>query len=203
MKTLASILFAVLFLATASLSHAQLLLTQTATINQSVVSATTIPLSFSAFDPSLGTLTLVSYSITGTLDISGYITRTGAYNITFNLPYRLQGGSPLSQLDAQTISSNISGGSVSAGTTVPDNYNVSIQVSNLSKTATPSAITFQSGLLKTPTTGSYSIGSAVLDGTVTLTYEYTPAAAPEPTSWALMLAGLGMLLFWQIRRYRA
>jgi hypothetical protein len=50
-------------------------------------------------------------------------------------------------------------------------------------------------------TNTFSINSAAITGNLTLTYNYTPAV-PEPTTWALLLGGLGLLL-WRYRAARA
>jgi hypothetical protein len=200
MKMPALLLIPILFLTLISKGYAQVLAQTDTFTNVSIVSSTSIPLTFAAFDSSLGTLNEVDYSLVGSLNINGYITRTAAYNITFNLPYRLEGSG--SQLDAQTISSNISG-TTTAGAITPDNYNISIQTDNLSTTVTPTSLYFQSGLLKAQTSNSYSISSATVTGTFTLTYDYTPVATPEPSSWALGFIAIGGVLFLRSRVRRS
>jgi PEP-CTERM motif-containing protein len=50
--------------------------------------------------------------------------------------------------------------------------------------------------------GVFFGGVAVVDVSTTVTYTYAPgqiSAVPEPSTWALLLGGLGLLAFWRFR----
>jgi hypothetical protein len=192
MKKIACILVTISFLSAASLVHAADIVQTDTFSNESINSAMTIPLTFNSFNSSLGTLDQVDYAFTGTLNVTGTTTRSGAYNITLNLPYRLEAAG-MQQLDARTITTNLTG-SGPTGTTLSGPYSFSFQVDNLADNP-PTSLYFPSALQNNHTGSnglSINLNTESISGTFQLTYDYT--AAPEPSTWALLLVGFGLLV---------
>ncbi|MFN3370399.1 MAG: choice-of-anchor E domain-containing protein [Sphingomonadaceae bacterium] len=178
-----------------------------------VATGTSVPLSFAQFNPSLGMLQSVLLTFTGSYSATGTIRNPAAapavrtYTLTtgviasidgagFDLDVPLGGGSIVLAIPAQT--------------TIPASYSGTGSGSSLLSSGLGSFIGNGSVLLSFIGTSLFnSTGNAQLNlarqlgGTVQLDYAYLPTAAiPEPQTWALMIAGFGLMGL-GLRRRRA
>ena len=131
------------------------------------VTGTTTSLGLLPFDTSLGTLDSVSVSVM----LGGQLTDGDSTTETFVLPI-LEGGITQGCGD-------VGGCSFTASFSLNDDSN-------------PSALL----AVKTAFTQTFTVTGTVTNPSAsgTLTYDYTPAAVPEPASWGLLLTLIGMCL---------
>ena len=132
------------------------------------------------------------------------------------VPYSLTGISQLDYLSSKyTYSLGIGDQSTSSALTGSGTSSDTYNISSLNGAAILSEFTGTGSINLTGTTftqtnltntGGNTSSSQVTFGnlTGTVTYTYLPTVtAPEPSTWAMMLGGLGILVFWQTRLRRS
>jgi hypothetical protein len=130
--------------------------------------------SFPKFDPSLGTLTQISETLTGSVD---YLAGNGP--ITQTLEVTLTDVSAEQSFSPGSITIDLAGTSTNAATLAG--------FTGLGDALTSASFRVSSAL-PPGTTFIWFLGSATLDGSITYTY-----TIPEPSTWAMMLVGFAGL----------
>lgn len=157
-----------------------------------------------AFDPTLGTLTATSFSLTGTftpaVGYSANVSPTPPGTVLFNPYIEISGGSPNSgSILRDTIT--LPGQSVLAtngvATGAPETINTtrSVPLANLPGAGGPSNLDFfifSGSGITLPPGGNVPNDNGTINAQLALTFTYAPAgtAVPEPASAALLGAGL-------------
>jgi hypothetical protein len=205
---------------TMSLSAFAASVSYSTTVPSTDLSFTSSALSFQQFDPTLGTLTSIEFTVSGNA-----ATTTTAENLdSVTEPYILSVGAKL-KLETAATGGVVLNENVSVSGTSLDIASEDTQVIHLSGSANSTssydgatgAFVSGSGTLASSInlsdfigTGTYSLftlgsiySSNQIDGannttnvgsagaTVTVTYNYT--TIPEPTTWAMLMGGIGMV----------
>ncbi len=178
--------------------------------------------SLAAFNPDMGTLTGVTLTLNldSTATVEGINVSGGAASFTGSVTFGTTlTGPDGTTLTATTVSGVLSGtaetGALSitplSGPEVEQTVSASVPLGNLSSYVgttpvnftllAPSGAGFTSSGSQLSGSGLFAIGGtgAVNGGSVTVDYTYS---APEPSTWALLFGGLGLLAFWRSKTRR-
>lgn len=170
-------------------------------------------LGFAGFDVGLGTLTSVEYTFKNTISgtVRGENTSNKAQTVNLSsgamLTLNIASLSPISVASVYSTTANLTAydgtrdyGGTSGVTTPFGNQVVTTSSGLLTSSAALAAVTggsvnaSVSGVFLGQGSGNVSFrGNSIVNTEVTVTYNYTPAPVPEPETYAMLLAGLGLV----------